>query len=133
MPRRKEPEPPRLTDAEWDVMNAVWDGEPVTAQDVVQALDERRAWSPRTIKTMLARLVGKAALEYEVEGKRYLYRSAFPRSACQKAEGQRFLDRVLGGAPHPLLAFFVREGRLSDAERNELRRLIDEQERKEQA
>ena len=127
--RKKKPlPPPKLSDAEWDVMNVVWERAPVCASDVHDALDSKREWSPRTVKTLLARLVQKGAAEFEIDGKRYLYRPRVPRSDCLRSEGRKFLERVLGGSASPLLAYFVREGRLSAEEIAELRRLLDEEE-----
>ena len=61
---------PQISDAEWEVMKAVWDAQPVPASDVVDRLAAERGWAPRTVKTMLNRLVAKGALGYEVDGKR---------------------------------------------------------------
>lgn len=135
-PRRRLPEPPRLSDAEWEVMNVVWGvadpsvQEPVTAQEVVATLAGTRDWSPQTIKTMLARLVKKGALVTEPDGKRYMYRAAVAREACQRLEGKNFVQRVLGGSPAGMLAYFVREGRLSRDEIEELRALLDREEKR---
>ena len=49
-------------------MKAVWERQPVPASDVVEQLGRERKWAPRTVKTMLNRLVSKGALAYEVEG-----------------------------------------------------------------
>ncbi|MGE0758704.1 MAG: BlaI/MecI/CopY family transcriptional regulator, partial [Pirellulaceae bacterium] len=68
-----------ISDAEWQVMNVVWDGQPLTALDVVERLAER-AWAPATIKTMLHRLVKKGVLTYEMDGNRYVYRARSRRS-----------------------------------------------------
>ena len=119
---------PKISEAEWEVMNVVWDQHPVTAQDVHSALGEARDWSPRTVKTLLGRLVKKGALGFEAEGKRYRYHARVSREECVRAESRSFLDRVLGGSASPLLATFLEEGQPSAAELAELRRLLDEKE-----
>jgi len=53
------PRLPRISDAEWLVMEVVWSSAPVTANEIVDALGDRSGWNPRTIKTMLNRLVKK--------------------------------------------------------------------------
>ena len=117
---------PRISDAEWAVMSAVWDRHPVTAQGVAELLTERD-WSLRTIKTLLGRLVKKGVLGYEVDGQRYRYAPRIDREEYVRVESRRFLERH-GGSASPLLAHFVRGGGLKPDELAELRRLLDEQE-----
>ena len=60
----------RISEAEWEVMKVVWkQASPSLAQDIIQALAQSTTWSPATIKTMLNRLVGKGALQFERTGK----------------------------------------------------------------
>lgn len=119
---------PRISGAEWEVMNVVWEDHPISAQDVVDATAERRSWNLQTVKTLLARLVKKDALSFEREGKRYLYRPLVPRESCVRAESDSFLDRVFGGAPSPLLAHFLKNRQLSQQEIDELRELLRDKE-----
>ena len=48
-----------ISDAEWQVMNVIWQGQPLSAQEIVAALANQESWAPATIKTMLHRLVKK--------------------------------------------------------------------------
>ena len=121
-----KPKPPTISDAEWDVMQALWDAYgPLSANDVVDRVAGRRGWSPKTVKTLLNRLVKKAALGFEAEGNRYRYFPAVTRQACVRRESRSFLDRVFGGAAGPLLAHFVNEAPLTDDEVRALKELLD--------
>ena len=117
-----------ISDAEWQVMNVVWSGQPLTAQEVVSQLETYADWAPATIKTMLHRLVKKNVLTYEAQGNRYVYRSRVRRTDCVKNASRSFLDRVFDGESGPLLAHFLRNTKLSAEEIAELRRMLDEQE-----
>ena len=64
---------PPVTDAEWEVMNVLWDESPRTANDVIELLSERMKWHATTVKTLLSRLVKKGVVRYRSEGNRYLY------------------------------------------------------------
>ncbi len=123
---------PRISEAEWDVMRVLWDLPGLSAQEVAAELARVRNWSDRTVKTLLARLVKKSVLRYEVEGKRYRYHPELTREECVRAASRSFVERVFGGAVSPMLAAFVREGlregKLSEEEIAELRRLLDEEE-----
>src|SRR3954452_10376310 len=117
-----------ISDAEWQVMNVVWDAQPLTAQDIVARLEADASWAPATIKTMLHRLVKKGVLTYESQGNRYVYRSKTRRADCVRQAGRSFLERVFEGQPASLLAHFLRTSKLSADEIAELRRILREQE-----
>ena len=70
----------------------------LTAGEVVDAVAASQAWAPRTIKTLLNRLVQKKAVAVTVEGRRYLYRARVARDAVVRRESRSFLSRVFGGA-----------------------------------
>ena len=117
---------PTISDAEWQVMDAVWEGSPVTANDIVARLAPPRTdWNPRTVKTMLNRLVNKGALAFQAEGKRYLYEPAVSREACVRAQSRSFLSRVFGGATGAALLHFVEQHDLTPAEIEQLKRVLD--------
>jgi BlaI family penicillinase repressor len=120
---------PRISQAEWEVMKVLWERAPLSASEVAAALGQRR-WSHRTVKTLLGRLVAKGALDYQVQGKRYLYRPRVNREQCIRRESRSFLDRVFAGQPGAMLVHFVRHARLSPEEVRHLRRLL-RQKRKE--
>ena len=123
------PNLPTISDAEWEVMNVLWaagPGESMAANDVVAAAlaGGRKEWSPRTVKTLLNRLLKKGALSAEAQGKRYLYRAAVRREQCVRAESRSFLQRVFAGAAGPMLVQFVSQAELTEAEIEELQRVL---------
>jgi len=120
---------PRISDAEWIVMETLWACSPMSADQVVAAISSRVDWKEPTIKTMLNRLVRKKALKYQTEGKRYLYRPAVSRQACVRDESQSFARRIFGGEVGAMIAHFVSDARLSQKQIEELRRLLDEKAR----
>jgi len=106
-------------------MEILWQRKQLAASDVVAALSEKvPGWSPRTIRTMLNRLVRKGVLRYRADGKRYLYAPAVSRHSCVRTEARTFVDRIFGGSVAPLLAHFVEETELSDKELERLRDLL---------
>lgn len=116
-----------ISDAEWQVMNIIWDGQPLSAQDVVAKLEDEADWAPATVKTMLHRLVKKNVLTYQPQGNRYVYSSRARRSDCVRQASRSFLQRVFAGESAPLLAHFLRSSKLTPDEIVELRQLLDKQ------
>jgi BlaI family penicillinase repressor len=119
-----------ISDAEWQVMNVVWEEQPVEAQQVVDQLADANEWSGATVKTMLHRLVKKQILAFDQNGKRYVYRATVRRSDCVRQASRSFLDRVFGGSAAPALMHLVKNCRLSEQELADLRALLDHKEGK---
>lgn len=123
---------PRISDTEWEVMRVIWAGHPVTAAEVIRrlsALDP--AWHPKTVRTLLARLVEKGALDYRAHGRTYEYHPAVSEEACVADASGSFVERVFGGALKPMLVHFIEQRRLTRADLDELRGLLDEQPKEE--
>ncbi|SFI00301.1 BlaI/MecI/CopY family transcriptional regulator [Planctomicrobium piriforme] len=118
----------QISDAEWRVMNVIWEGQPLTAQQVIAQFEQLSDWSPATIKTMLHRLTKKRVLAFEPQGNKYVYRARVRRSDCVRRASRSFLERVFDGESSSLLAHFMKSSQLTAAERDELRRILDEQE-----
>jgi predicted transcriptional regulator len=116
----------RISDAEWQVMEVLWDEAPLTASDVVSRLTPASGWSPATVKTLLGRLLTKGALVHEEDGRRYLYRPKLKRDAYEKGESQRLVDRLFGGRATPLVAHLAQSGQLSASDIAELEALVRE-------
>jgi len=118
-----------ISDAEWQVMNVVWEGQPLTSQEIVAQLADHQAdWAAATIKTMLHRLVKKEVLTFEKQGNRYVYRSRVRRADCVKQASRSFLQRVFESEPAPLLAHFMKNTKLSAEEIADLRYILDKKE-----
>lgn len=117
--------PRRISETEWEIMNVIWDLEPATAQQIIEALIATdSSWHPSTVKTMLNRLVKKKVLGFRMDGRAYIYHPLVPRGECISAESESFLDRVFGGSIQPMLAHFVQEGKLNSKELDELKLLL---------
>src|SRR5205823_4031484 len=116
---------PRISDTEWEVMQAVWAQAPCSAGEIIEALTRRdSSWHPKTVKAFLNRLVRKGALGFKKEGRAYLYRPCVKEEDCVDAASASFLERVFGGSLTPMLAHFVERKKLSEADIRELRRVL---------
>jgi BlaI family transcriptional regulator, penicillinase repressor len=116
--------PPKISAAEWEVMNVVWDRSPISAVEVFAALPKGHNWAQKTVNTFLTRLVEKGALAVTREGKANSYTPLFPRDECVTAEGESFLSRVFQGAAGPLVLHFAERADLTPKEIRELERLL---------
>lgn len=116
--------PAKISPAEWEVLNVVWDRAPISAPEVAAALADETQWHAKTVLTFLTRLVEKGILKVRRDGKLNLYTPRLTREQCVREESDTFLQRVFRGATAPLLAHFVEHAELTDAEIAELQRLL---------
>lgn len=117
---------PRISQSELDVMDVVWSAQgPIAATDIVEALEPRRDWSDRTVKTMLSRLVQKGALTTQADGRRYLYTPKISRDAYSAKAARSLSDRLFGGRAAPLVAHLAEGDGLSDDDIAELEALLE--------
>jgi len=118
---------PNITDTEWEVMKVIWAGHPATAADIIERLAAQDpSWHPKTVRTLLARLVQKKALGYEPQGRSYAYEPLVREKDCVAAASESFVARVFGGSLRPLLAHFVEHQKLTEADLRELEKLLEQ-------
>lgn len=116
---------PRIADSEWRVMQVLWENGPLRANDIVKALSDKADWKPRTIKTLISRLVKKGAVKVTEHGYRYQYSAALAESECIRSETRSFIRRVYQGAMTPALTAFLESTDLSAEEIDELQKILD--------
>lgn len=121
--------PPRITEAERDVMELLWNRSPQSTPEIVEQLGASKGWAPRTIRTLLERLVKKKALTLTLEGRRHVFQPKVDRDACVQRESRSFLERVFGGEPASMLISLVRQAELSPDHIRQLREILEEKEK----
>jgi BlaI family penicillinase repressor len=117
---------PALGAQELAIMKVVWRLKDVSVREVYETLRERRPVAYTTVMTMMNTLEGKGYLKKELDGRAFRYRPAVPERRVVTRMVKEFVERVFDGSTAPLLAHLVTSTELSDEEREELRRLIDE-------
>ncbi|HZQ47945.1 MAG TPA: BlaI/MecI/CopY family transcriptional regulator [Verrucomicrobiae bacterium] len=117
---------PKISETEWEVMKVVWAQNPCSAGQIIDDLNAvDPSWHPKTVKTLLGRLVKKGALDFKKEGRAYLYRPLVKEKQCVDAVSKSFLHRVFGGSLKPMLAHFVEQRKLTSTEVRELKQLLE--------
>ena len=53
---------PQISEAEFEVMKIIWKHAPISTNEITEKLTQTTKWSPKTIQTLIKRLVPKAAL-----------------------------------------------------------------------
>ncbi|MCA9412835.1 MAG: BlaI/MecI/CopY family transcriptional regulator [Candidatus Omnitrophica bacterium] len=124
-----KPDPPKISEAEWQVMSALWRKSPLSFSEINDAL-EGSDWSPKTVGTLIRRLVEKGAIRSESQGKTNLYHPTVTEDQMLTAESESFLSRFFGGQLNPMVAHFFEKEKLSKKEIEEIKKLIERMEEK---
>ncbi|OAI58087.1 hypothetical protein AYO49_05870 [Verrucomicrobiaceae bacterium SCGC AG-212-N21] len=122
--------PLSISEAEWALMELLWESSPRTSAELCTALERTRRWKRATVMTLLSRLISKNAVSTEGEGRRWNYIAAVPRASCVAQETRGFLDRLFKGALLPMVAHCIEHQKLSTQELADLRALLDQAKRK---
>lgn len=107
-------------------MREFWARGEGTVADIVKTLAGRMEWKPRTVQSLINRLVQKGALGFEKLNREYLYRPLVAEKDCVTDVSQSFVDRIFGGKLAPLLACFVERGAVSESEMAQLRQILND-------
>jgi BlaI family penicillinase repressor len=110
----------KLTEAEWQIMNALWREYPATARELMQRLPRGVSWAYTTIKTMLSRLVEKKAVSEQKQGHTSLYKPLVSQKKARRSALKSMLDQAFEGAMGPLMHFLIEEEQLSEKQRRQI-------------
>ncbi len=115
---------PKISESEELVMKIIWAEGPVASRRIIEVLSEQKTWKPKTVSTLLNRLLKKGAIAYEGSGRKYRYYPLIEESEFVKTESRSFLKRVFGGSVMPLLATMAENDDLTLEDIEELKRIV---------
>ncbi len=123
--RTKHTELPTISDAELEILQVLWRDSPLPADAIIQHLQQRRDAHPRTIKTLINRLLKKNAIGFHEKNRKYHYYPLVDKVDFYSHKTDSFLQRFFDGQLTPLVSFFSEEKKLSEEDLKELKSLIE--------
>ena len=115
-----------LTEAEWSVMECLWEHSPRTGREVTQDLAEKEGWNRSTTLTLLSRLESKGAVSSNNEGTKKTFRAVLQREDAAMRETENFLSCVYKGSLSLLVSSMTKKKALSKNEIDELYAMLKE-------
>ncbi len=115
---------PQISEAEFEVMKIVWKHAPISTNEITEKLLQTTSWSPKTIQTLIKRLVTKGALTYEKQSRVFVYTPLVKENEYIGQESSSFLNRFYNGDITAMLSAFLENDRLSETEIERLRSLL---------
>jgi len=123
----------KLTDTEWQIMNVLWERYPATARGIAERLPKEIDWAYTTIKTLLTRLVEKGAVRENKKGNTSLYEPLLSRQNARRNALKILANQAFDGVFGSLMHFLVEDQKLTDSQKSELLKAIQEQDKEEKA
>jgi predicted transcriptional regulator len=121
------------TDGELELLNVLWSARRADLGTIRAILQQKRPVATTTIATMLNLMRDKGLVD-RAEGPRgYLWSPKITRKAARAGLISRLVDLAFEGSARGLVAHMLEAGKLSAQDRQEIRRLLDEGERKKRA
>ena len=117
---------PQISEAEFEVMKVIWKYAPISTNEVTEKLTQTTDWSPKTIQTMLKRLVTKKALTYEKQSRVFVYTPLVPETEYIRQESNSFLNKYYNGNIVSMLPSYLEDDKLSKTELDTLRHLLSD-------
>lgn len=115
---------PQISEAEFEVMKIVWKYAPISTNEITEKLLHTTSWSPKTIQTLIKRLVTKGALTYEKQSRMFVYTPAVKESEYIRQESNSFLNRFYDGDITAMVSAYIENDKLSESELDTLRALL---------
>lgn len=119
-----------ITDAEYYVMKTIWSRSPMNASEIIESLKDETDWNPKTIHTLISRLVSKKAVGVIKESP-YRFYPLVLEGEYRREETRSFLKKVYNGSIQHLVANFINDEAITKEELEELKRLLDDKGREE--
>ena len=114
-------EAPKIFESEYRFCLILWDNEPVNSGKLVQLAKEGLGWSKATTYTVIRRLCERGVLKNE----NTIVSSLITKEEAQLSELEELMDKKFEGSLPAFIAAFGRRQALSDAEIQEIRRIIE--------
>ena len=115
---------PRFGRVQLRIMKALWKKGRATAREITDALSARQKIAHSTVQTLLRKLEAKGAVGHDVEDRTFVFRPLVTREATTRSATRDLVSRVFDGSAYGLIAYLVRNERMSREELDEIRKLI---------
>lgn len=116
----------QISESEFEIMKIIWSKNPISTNDIVDSLVKTTDWNVRTIQTLIARLSKKGAIEYEKQGRVFVYSPVIKEEEYIKKQSESFLKKFYNGAMNKMVLNFINNDMLSEDDIKKLKDILDE-------
>jgi predicted transcriptional regulator len=123
-------EPPKPTASELEILHVLWGLGPSTVRKVHEALSEKKPIRYTTVLKLLQIMTSKGTVRRNEDQRAHVYEACLPAEKTKRQLAADVLQRVFEGSASELMMHALEGRKTSKKEIEQLRRVLDEQERK---
>jgi BlaI family penicillinase repressor len=105
-------------------MQVLWERDRATARQITDALNADQPIAHSTVQTLLRGLEVKRAIAHDTEGRTFVFYPLVRKGHVARSVTRELLDRVFGGSVSNLVAYLLKNEKVSPDELREIRRMI---------
>jgi len=118
------------SEAELDILQVIWEKEPVTVRQVHEALSAKKQVGYTTTLKQIQRMKDKGMLERSGTGKTHLYKAIVKEKHIQKNLYQKLVNSVFKGSSFNLVMHALGSSNATKEEIEALEKFLEEQKNK---
>lgn len=107
-------------------MRVLWAQSPLTTTKIIEALNTDINWSPKTIHSLISRLVKKEVLGVDKSFGQHQFYPLVVKEECVKEETVSFIQKIYEGSFYNMVVNFINDDKISQKEIEELKKMLDE-------
>ena len=116
--------PAQCTEAEWKILEVLWNHSPRTMSEITRELAPRTGWTRHTVITLLKRMEEKGTVLVDGSGKVKTYTPRIAQSEATSQQTKKFLSSVFSGNASLLINSLVDSGEITVREMEELVQML---------
>ncbi len=119
-----------ITQAEWSVMEVLWEKSPLSATEIFDNLSSKGSWTSKTVRSFLDRLIKKNAVKKSKIHGINVFKPIPSRKQCLQLESSNFMDRFFKGNPISMISHMIEDEQLSNEDLQRLQKLLEDKQTK---
>ena len=116
----------QVTEAEWKIMEVLWDHAPRTMTEITAILAPATGWTRHTVITLLKRMAEKGSVSVDESERAKKYTPLITREEASTEETNKFLSHVFKGKASLLVSHLVEAGELSEDDLKQILEIMNE-------
>lgn len=114
----------RISESEYCFLSILWEDEPIASPKLVKRCNAQLGWKKSTTYTVIKKLIGKGIVKNE----NTIVSALVSKEEADKQQGEELLQRTSKGNVPAFLASFLKDRKLSRADIDRIRQMIQEME-----
>ena len=116
----------QVTEAEWKIMECLWDHAPQTMAEITETLAPSTGWTRQTVITLLKRMTEKGSVRMDNSLRAKRYTPVVTREEASTEETHKFLSHIFRGKASLLVSHLVDAGDLTEEDLQQILSVIQD-------